>query len=91
MSFANVSDLLEHLNTSQPQAEQDDVPRKRHGEPACPVFDVPLRHSDDENCDQLNEMLVFACIIINQLSLFFCQTLFMVSVLNLVMIAVDVC
>jgi hypothetical protein len=41
LSFAIVSDLLEHLNTSEPQAEEDDVPRKRHGEPAyalCLMF-----------------------------------------------------
>jgi hypothetical protein len=31
LSFANFSDLLEHLNTSQPEAEQEDIPRKRHG------------------------------------------------------------
>jgi hypothetical protein len=91
LSFANISDLLELLNTSQPQAEQDDVPRKRHGEPAYPVCDVrsivPQRRSDDEKCDQLNEMLAFPDIII----IVFFETLFMVSVLYLVVIAIDLC
>jgi hypothetical protein len=33
LSFANFSDLLEHLNISQSEAEQEDIPRKRHGKP----------------------------------------------------------